>query len=97
VGAGLNSVSPPGWRCGEDLPRQALNPALTYPTVVSSFFVGSVFDTSAGILVFIYALTQGLLPKPPELPDLPAFDIAFWAPAPELPRLHLTALRHCGR
>ena len=35
----------------------------TYPTVVSSFFVGSVFDTSAGILVFVYALTQGLLPE----------------------------------
>ena len=50
--------------------------------MVSSFFVGSVFDTTAGILVFLYALTQGLLPKPPELPDLPAFDIAFWADHP---------------
>ena len=35
-----------------------------------------------GILVFAYALTQGLLPTPPELPDLPAFDIAFWAQHP---------------
>src|SRR5256885_12175793 len=64
----------------------------TYPTVVSSFFVGSIFDTSAGILVFVYALTQGLLPKPPELPDLPAFDIAFWAQHPSLLLFALTAL-----
>jgi hypothetical protein len=64
----------------------------TYPTVVSSFFVGSVFDTSAGILVFLYALTQGLLPKPPELPDLPAFDIAFWAQHPSFLVFTLTAL-----
>src|SRR2546421_679887 len=64
----------------------------TYPTVVTSFFVGSVFDTSAAILVFIYALTQGLLPQPPELPDLPAFDIAFWAQHPSLLLFTLTAL-----
>ena len=68
----------------------------TYPTVVSSFFVGSVFDTSAGILVFVYALTQGLLPKPPELPDLPAFDIAFWAQHPDFLVFTLTALAHRG-
>ena len=64
----------------------------TYTAVVSSFFVGSVFDTSAGILVLVYALTQGLLPKPPELPDLPAFDIAFWAQHPSLLMFTLTAL-----
>jgi uncharacterized membrane protein YbhN (UPF0104 family) len=60
--------------------------------VVSSFFVGSVFDITAGILVFVYALTQGLLPRPPELPDLPAFDIAFWAEHPSLLLFTLTAL-----
>jgi uncharacterized membrane protein YbhN (UPF0104 family) len=64
----------------------------TYPTVVSSFFVGSVFDTTAGVLVFIYALTQGLLPRPPELPDLPAFDISFWAQHPSLLLFTITAL-----
>jgi hypothetical protein len=64
----------------------------TFPTVVSSFFVASVFDTSAGILVFVYALTQGLLPNPPELPDLPAFDIAFWAQHPSFLLFTLTAL-----
>jgi glycosyltransferase 2 family protein len=93
VGAGMNSVIPA--RVGDAvkifLAKRSIRRS-TYPTVVSSFFVGSVFDTSAGILVFIYALTQGLLPKPPELPDLPAFDIAFWAQHPSFLVFTLTAL-----
>jgi uncharacterized membrane protein YbhN (UPF0104 family) len=93
VGAGLNSVIPA--RVGDAvkifLAKRSIRRS-TYPTVVSSFFVGSVFDTSAGILVFVYALTQGLLPKPPELPDLPAFDIAFWAQHPSLLLFTVTAL-----
>jgi uncharacterized membrane protein YbhN (UPF0104 family) len=93
VGAGMNSVVPA--RVGDAvkifLAKRSIRRS-TYPTVVSSFFVGSVFDTSAGILVFVYALTQGLLPKPPELPDLPAFDIAFWAQHPSFLVFTLTAL-----
>jgi uncharacterized membrane protein YbhN (UPF0104 family) len=93
AGAGLNSVVPA--RVGDAvkifLAKRSIRRS-TYPTVVSSFFVGSVFDTSAGILVFLYALTQGLLPQPPELPDLPAFDIAFWAEHPSLLLFALTAL-----
>ena len=93
VGAGLNSVIPA--RVGDAvkifLAKRSIRRS-TYPTVVSSFFVGSVFDTSAGILVFIYALTQGLLPQPPELPDLPAFDIAFWAQHPSFLLFTITAL-----
>jgi uncharacterized membrane protein YbhN (UPF0104 family) len=93
VGAGLNSVIPA--RVGDAvkifLAKRSIRGS-TYPAVVSSFFVASVFDTSAGILVFIYALTQGLLPKPPELPDLPAFDISFWAQHPSLLLFTVTAL-----
>jgi glycosyltransferase 2 family protein len=93
VGAGLNSVIPA--RVGDAvkifLAKRSIRRS-TYPTVVSSFFVASVFDTSAGILVFVYALTQGLLPQPPELPDLPAFDIAFWAQHPSLLLFTVTAL-----
>jgi uncharacterized membrane protein YbhN (UPF0104 family) len=93
IGAGMNSVVPA--RVGDAvkifLAKRSIRRA-TYPTVVSSFFVGSVFDTSMGILVFIYALTQGLLPQPPELPDLPAFDIAFWAQHPSLLLFTVTAL-----
>ena len=93
VGAGMNSVVPA--RVGDAvkifLTKRSVRRS-TYPTVVSSFFVGSVFDTAAGILVFVYALSQGLLPKPPELPDLPAFDIAFWAQHPDFLVFTLTAL-----
>jgi uncharacterized membrane protein YbhN (UPF0104 family) len=93
VGAGMNSVIPA--RIGDAvkifLAKRSIRRS-TYPTVVSSFFVGSVFDTTAGILVFLYALTQGLLPKPPELPDLPAFDISFWAQHPSLLLFTITAL-----
>jgi uncharacterized membrane protein YbhN (UPF0104 family) len=93
VGAGMNSVVPA--RVGDAvkifLAKRSIRRS-TYTTVVSSFFVGSVFDTTAGILVFVYALTQGLLPKPPELPDLPAFDIAFWAQHPSLLLFTLTVL-----
>ncbi len=93
VGAGLNSVIPA--RVGDAvkifLAKRSIRRS-TYPTVVSSFFVGAVFDTTAGILVFIYALTQGLLPQPPELPNLPAFDIAFWAQHPSFLLFTLTAL-----
>ncbi|HET9119809.1 MAG TPA: lysylphosphatidylglycerol synthase transmembrane domain-containing protein [Solirubrobacterales bacterium] len=93
VGAGMNSIVPA--RVGDAvkilLAKRSI-PRSTYTAVVSSFFVGSVFDTTAGILVFIYALTQGLLPRPPELPDLPAFDIAFWAQHPSLLLFTVTAL-----
>ena len=93
VGAGMNSIVPA--RVGDAvkifLAKRSIQRS-TYTAVVSSFFVGSVFDTTAGILVFIYALTQGLLPRPPELPDLPAFDIAFWAQHPSLLLFTITAL-----
>ena len=45
--------------------------------------VQTVFDTTVGVLVLLYAITQGLLPQPPRLPDLPAFEIAFWAEHPQ--------------
>jgi glycosyltransferase 2 family protein len=93
VGAGMNSILPA--RIGDAvkifLAKRVIRGS-TYTSVVASFFVSSVFDTSAAILVFIYALTQGLLPKPPELPNLPAFDIAFWAEHPSLLLFTITAL-----
>lgn len=93
VGAGLNSFIPA--RVGDAvkifLAKRSIKRS-SYPAITSSFFVQSVFDTSAGILVFIFALSQGLLPEPPELPDLPAFEISFWAENPRLLIFFLTAL-----
>jgi uncharacterized membrane protein YbhN (UPF0104 family) len=85
AGAGINAVIPA--RVGDAtkilLARGQIRHA-TYPAITSSFLVQTIFDTAAGLLVFFYALTQGLLPRPPELPNLPAFEIAFWAEHPQL-------------
>ena len=93
AGAGINAVIPA--RVGDAtkifLTRGQIRES-TYPAVTSSFLVQSIFDTTAGLLVFAYALTQGLLPRPPELPDLPAFDIAFWAQNPQLLLFTITVL-----
>jgi uncharacterized membrane protein YbhN (UPF0104 family) len=85
AGAGVNAILPA--RAGDVtkvflVKRQV--PGSTYPTVTSSFLVQSVFDTTVGVLVLLYAITQGLLPEPPRLPHLPAFEIAFWAEHPEV-------------
>src|SRR5262245_48694383 len=93
AGAGLNSFIPA--RVGDAvkifLAKKSIRRS-SYPAITSSFFVQSVFDTTAGILVFIYALTQGLLPDAPELPNLPAFEISFWAEHPDLLIFFVTAL-----
>lgn len=93
AGAGLNSFIPA--RVGDVvkifLAKRSIRGS-TYPAITSSFFVQSVFDTSVGLLVLAYAITRGLLPKPPDLPDLPAFDIAFWAQHPSFLIFFLTVL-----
>jgi glycosyltransferase 2 family protein len=98
AGAGLNSFIPA--RVGDAvkifLAKKSIRRS-SYPAITSSFFVQSVFDTSAGILVFLYALTQGLLPDPPQLPNLPAFEISFWAQNPDLLIFFVTAFAVLAR
>jgi uncharacterized membrane protein YbhN (UPF0104 family) len=84
AGAGVNAILPA--RAGDVtkvflVKRQV--PGSSYPAVTSSFLVQSVFDTTIGVLVLLYAITQGLLPEPPRLPNLPAFELSFWAEHPE--------------
>ena len=93
AGAGINAILPA--RAGDVtkvflVKRQV--PGSSYPTVTSSFLVQSVFDTTVGVLVLLYAITQGLLPRPPRLPDLPAFEIAFWAAHPQVLLIVIGAL-----
>src|SRR3954453_16342577 len=85
AGAGINAIIPA--RAGDVtkvflVKRQI--PDSSYPAVTSSFLVQTVFDTSVGVLVLLYAITQGLLPPLPQIPDLPAFEISFWADHPKL-------------
>jgi uncharacterized membrane protein YbhN (UPF0104 family) len=84
AGAGINAILPA--RAGDVtkvflVKRQI--PHSSYPAVTSSFLVQTVFDTTVGILVLLFAISQGLLPEPPQLPDLPAFEISFWANHPK--------------
>jgi glycosyltransferase 2 family protein len=54
-------------------------PGSRYPTVAAAFFVESVFDAAVGILVLIFAFTQGVFPKPPDFGKLSSFDISYLA------------------
>jgi uncharacterized membrane protein YbhN (UPF0104 family) len=85
AGAGINAIVPA--RAGDVtkvflVKRQI--PDSSYPAVTSSFLVQTIFDTSVGVLVLLYAITQGLLPPLPRIPDLPAFELSFWADHPRL-------------
>jgi uncharacterized membrane protein YbhN (UPF0104 family) len=84
AGAGINAVVPAhaGDVTKVFLVKRQI-PGSSYPAVTSSFLVQTVFDTSVGILVLFYAISQGLLPPLPRIPDLPAFEIAFWADHPK--------------
>ncbi len=93
IGAGLNGVLPA--RGGDAvkivLAKRSI-PESNFPSIISSFTVLAPFDSGIGILVLLYAITQGLLPEPPRLPHLPAFDIAFWAGHPQLLALAVTVI-----
>jgi glycosyltransferase 2 family protein len=54
-------------------------PGSRYPTVAAAFFVESIFDAAAGVLVLIFAFTQGVFPKPPDFSKLSSFDISYLA------------------
>jgi uncharacterized membrane protein YbhN (UPF0104 family) len=83
AGVGVNSILPA--RAGDVtkiyLAKQSV-PNSSYAAVASSFFVESLFDFSVGMLVLLFAVTQGVLPSVPQLPNLPAFDLSFWADHP---------------
>jgi len=93
AGVGVNSVVPVR---GGDVIKIYLAksgiPSSRYATVTSSFFVESVFDITAGSFVMLFAITKGVLPSLPQLPNLPAFDLAFWADHPQFALFSLTAL-----
>jgi len=54
-------------------------PGSRYPTVAAAFFVESIFDAAVGVMVLIFAFTQGVFPKPPDFSKLGSFDIAYLA------------------
>jgi uncharacterized protein (TIRG00374 family) len=67
-------------------------PGSRYPTVAAAFFVESIFDAAVGVLVLIFAFTQGVFPKPPDFAKLNSFDISYLAQHFRLTLFLLTVL-----
>jgi uncharacterized membrane protein YbhN (UPF0104 family) len=90
---GANAVFParPGDIVRLFLLKRSL-PASHYPTLASSFLVENIFDTAIGIVVLIFAFTQGVFPKPPDFSKLDAFDLSYLAAHPQFTLFVLTAL-----
>jgi uncharacterized protein (TIRG00374 family) len=71
-------------------------PGSRYPTVAAAFFVESVFDACVGVLVLIFAFTQGVFPKPPDFSKLSSFDISYLAEHFHLTLFLITAIGVLG-
>jgi uncharacterized membrane protein YbhN (UPF0104 family) len=71
-------------------------PGSRYPTVAAAFFVESIFDAGVGVLVLIFAFTQGVFPKPPAFSKLSSFDISYLAEHFRLTLFLITALAVLG-
>jgi uncharacterized protein (TIRG00374 family) len=71
-------------------------PGSRYPTVAAAFFVESIFDACVGVLVLIFAFTQGVFPKPPDFSKLSSFDISYLAEHFHLTLFLITALAVLG-
>jgi hypothetical protein len=67
-------------------------PNSSYPAIGAALAVDAIFDSSIGILVLIFAFTQGVFPKPPDFSKLNAFDLSFFANHPRFALFFITAL-----
>jgi glycosyltransferase 2 family protein len=85
AGVGVNSIVPA--RGGDVakvyLAKQRLRES-SYPTLVSTLVVETLFDFVVATVLFIYALSLGLLPGVPDLPHGLAFDWSFVVEHPRL-------------
>jgi uncharacterized membrane protein YbhN (UPF0104 family) len=78
AGVGVNALIPA--RAGDAVRLYLVKHRVsnsTYPTLVASLGVMAIFDITAAIALFIYALTQNVLPSVHVIPDLPSLDFGF--------------------
>jgi uncharacterized membrane protein YbhN (UPF0104 family) len=77
-GVGVNAIIPAR---GGDVLRVYLAhravPSATYTTLTTTYLVMAIFDSTASIAIFLYALTLGVLTSLDVLPDLPGFDFSW--------------------
>jgi len=75
AGVGINSIVPGR---GGDLVKIYLVhrriPGTTYTTLASTLVTETLLDLVLATLIFLWALTQGVLPSLHVLPDIPSFD-----------------------
>jgi uncharacterized protein (TIRG00374 family) len=71
-------------------------PRSTYATVAASIYTEAPFDAVIGVVVLIFAFTQGVFPKPPDFAKLNAFDLSFLASNFRLTLFLITALGIAG-
>ena len=64
----------------------------TFATVGAAISTGAIFDAVVSVVVMIFAFTQGVFPKPPDLSKLNAFDVSYLASHVPLTMFALTAL-----
>jgi uncharacterized membrane protein YbhN (UPF0104 family) len=105
-GVGLNSLIPA--RGGDLLKLYLVRlrlPESRVATVIATLLVETLLDTFIGPCLFVYAYFEGVVPRVPDLPHLPAFE---WSAAVSHPRvagiavaivvlLLLLLLRHATR
>ncbi len=93
AGVGVNAIIPAR---GGDAVRLFLAhravPGSTYVTLGSTLLVLSFFDMGMALLIFVYALTLGVLPAVSSLGKLPGFDFGFFASNPEFSFVLFVAL-----
>ncbi len=78
AGVGVNAIFPA--RAGDVVRLTMAHRAIrgsTYTTLVSSSLVLAIVDTICAVVLFAWALTQGVLPSVGALPSLPSFDFAW--------------------
>jgi hypothetical protein len=83
AGYGFNAVIPAR---GGDVVRLFLTkisvPRSSYPAVASAQGVELIFDAFMAVFILTFAFSQGVFPKPPEFPEIAAFDLSFLASHP---------------
>jgi uncharacterized membrane protein YbhN (UPF0104 family) len=93
AGYGFNAVIPAR---GGDVVRLFLTktsiPNSSYPAVAATFVVEAGFDITMGVVILIFAFSQGVFPKPPDFAQLNAFDLSYFAQHPRFALFLLTAL-----
>jgi uncharacterized membrane protein YbhN (UPF0104 family) len=106
AGVGVNAIAPAR---GGDLVKIFLTrtrlEGSTTPTILAAMIVETLVDAVFGVAILLFALTQHVLPRVPELPSIPAFEWSWMAANPTVTAIvavfialgAMLALRHIKR